>query len=237
MRCAGAGVLLLAVAAPAIGGGAPQFRKAVSTFRSSNTSVRIDEFRRLGSGSAPLVILLHGSAGPDSRNFPYAKLAAALANRDWIVQMPHYFDAAKRNLDGRGEPYGMWIKALRDEMDACRSRSDIDAARTVLIGFSLGASLALAAASDGLQVSAIVECAGSLPDAYFTSLRSLPPMLILHNRGDPVMPVANAEHLIRLCNSRHYQCETALGSEAVHGLPSPESESIDRIVQFISDRR
>jgi dienelactone hydrolase len=102
-----------------------------------------------------------------------------------------------------------------------------------LVGFSLGASLALAAVSDGLQISAIVGCAGGLPDAYLTSLRSLPPMLILHNWGDR----ANAEQLIRLCDMRHYLCEADIGSGAAHGLPAPESESINRIVQFISDRR
>ncbi len=108
------------------------------------------------------------------------------------------------------------------------------AGRTALVGFSLGASLALAAAADGLPISAVAECAGSLPDRYFASLRSLPPILILHNRGDTVMPFANAEQLLRLCDMRHYPCEAQLGSGAVHGLPSPESESIDRIVQFIS---
>jgi predicted esterase len=208
-----------------------------STFRTSGKTVRVDEFRPSGSAPAALVILLHGSAGPDSRNFPYAMLAAALVNRDWTVQMPHYFDAAKRNMGGRGEPSGIWITSVRDEIDAYWKRSGTDAGKTALIGFSLGASLAPAAVSDGLQVSAVVECASSLPDPYFTSLRGLPPLLILHNRSDPVMPVANAEQLIRLCDTRHYQCEAHLGSGAAHGLPPPESDSIDRIVQFISDRR
>jgi dienelactone hydrolase len=97
-----------------------------STFRTSGKTVRVDEFRPSGSAPAALVILLHGSAGPDSRNFPYAMLAAALVNRDWTVQMPHYFDAAKRNMGGRGEPSGIWITSVRDEIDAYWKRSGTD---------------------------------------------------------------------------------------------------------------
>lgn len=227
-------VLLFAVSARSHGGDSGRFRRVVSTFRSSSKTVHVDEFRPLGSGRAPLVIMLHGAAGPDSRNFPYRMLAAALANRNFAVHIPHYFDAAKPNRNGSDEPYSIWLRALRDEIDACRRRPDIDAAKTALIGFSLGASLALAAASDGLQVSSIVECAGSLPDAYFTSVRDLPPLLIFHNRGDTVMPVFNAAQLIRLCDTKHYLCEAHFGSGLEHGLPAPESESIDRIVQFIS---
>jgi dienelactone hydrolase len=233
-RGVGICVLFLAVLAPADCGDSERFRRVVSTFRSSGKTVRVDEFRPLGSGHAPLVLLLHGSAGPESGNFPYRTLAATLANRGWAVQIPHYFEVTKPNRNGSGEPYGIWIRALRDEIDGCRRRSDIDASKVVLIGFSLGASLVLAAVSDGLPVSAIVECAGSLPDVYFTRLRDLPPTLILHNRGDPVMPVSNAEQLIRLCDTRHYLCEAHFGSGAAHGLPAPESESVDRIVQFIS---
>jgi dienelactone hydrolase len=210
------------------------FRKAVWTFRSSGKTIHVDEFRPIGSGPAAMVILLHGAAGPESRNFPYEILAAALANGGLAVQIPHYFDAAQPNREGTGEPYSIWIKALRDEIDACRRTSPTSTGKTAVTGFSLGASLALAAAADGLRISAVVECAGSLPDMYFTSLRSLPPLLILHNRGDTVMPVANAEQLIRLCDMRHYLCESHLGSGAAHGLPAPESESIQRIVQFIS---
>ncbi len=211
----------------------PAYHRVVSTFQSSGKTIHVDEFRPL-SAHAPLVILLHGAGGPASRNFPYKALTTVLVNRDMAVQIPHYFDAAEPNRNGSGEPYNIWIRALRDDIDAYRKRSGTDAGKITLIGFSLGASLALAATSDGLQASAIVECAGSLPDQYFTSLRALPPMLILHNRGDPVMPISNAEQLIRLCDMRHYLCESHLGSGVAHGLPAPESESIDRVVQFLT---
>ncbi len=233
---AGIGVLLFAVSAPPDCRASGRLHREVWTFRSAGKAVHAGEFRPLGSTRAPVVILLHGAAGPESRNFPYRTLAAALASRGFTVQIPHYFDVAKPNRSGGGEPYRIWITALRDEIDACRRRPDIDDGKIVLIGFSLGASLALAAVSDGLHVSAIVECAGSVPDAYLTSLRVLPPTLILHNRGDTVMPVYNAEQLIRLCEMRHYVCEAHLGSGAAHGLPAPESESIDRILRFISAR-
>lgn len=220
-------LLLVAASSPAYSGASEQFR-------SSGKTVHVDRHRPMGSAHAPLVILLHGAAGPASHRFPYQKLAAALANRGMAVEIPHYLDAAKPDRDGSGEPYGVWISALRDEIETYRERSGMAAVKTALVGFSLGASLALAAAADGLPVSAVAECAGSLPDRYFAGLRGLPPILILHNRGDTVMPVANAEQLLRLCDMRHYPCEAKIGSGAAHGLPSPEAESIDRIVQFIS---
>ena len=218
-------LLLIAASAPAY---------TPEQFRSSGKTVHVDRYRPGGSAPAPLVILLHGGAGPTAHHFPYRKLAVALANRGMAVEIPHYLDAAKPDRAGSGEPYGIWISALRDEIDAYRQRSGIAAGKTALVGFSLGASLALAAAADGLPISAVAECAGSLPDRYVASLRSLPPILIVHNRGDTVMPFANAEQLLRLCDMRHYPCEARLGAGTVHGLPSPESESIDRIVRFKS---
>jgi carboxymethylenebutenolidase len=69
----------------------------------------------------------------------------------------------------------------------------VDATRVGLVGLSLGAYLALAAAAPGdLPVAAVVDLFGGLPEKFRKDVKKLPPTLIVHGDVDKVVPVAEA---------------------------------------------
>ncbi len=76
----------------------------------------------------------------------------------------------------------------------------------VMVGYSLGGSVALAAAAQEPRVAGIVVWSGSLPDSY-RDVRTLPPLLILHGGQDATIPAWNARQLAALCTERQLRCE------------------------------
>jgi carboxymethylenebutenolidase len=96
-----------------------------------------------------------------------------------------------------------------------------------LAGYSLGASVALAAGSQTLPVAAIAEWYGSLPDTFFRNLKGMPPLLILHGERDANVPVINARQLIRLCGMAHFTCESHIYPDQMHGFDEKATADAD----------
>lgn len=90
--------------------------------------------------------------------------------------------------------------------------------KVVLVGYSLGVSVALAAGSQGAAVDGIAEWDGSLPDEFFYHMRGMPPLLILHGERDSNVPVVNAQQLIKLCEMKHLKCENQIYPDQGHGF-------------------
>jgi len=82
----------------------------------------------------------------------------------------------------------------------------------------LGASIALAAGSQGLPVSAIAEWYGSLPDSFFNRFDGMPPLLILHGALDSNIPVVNGKQMIRLCEMKELICANHIYPDQGHGF-------------------
>ncbi|MCT0249184.1 alpha/beta hydrolase [Synechococcus sp. CS-205] len=68
--------------------------------------------------------------------------------------------------------------------------------RTVVLGFSQGAAMALDVASD-LPVAGVICCSG-YPHPGWNPRAPLPPILLTHGRADPMVPYAASEELQRL---------------------------------------
>jgi carboxymethylenebutenolidase len=105
------------------------------------------------------------------------------------------------------------------------------------MGFSLGASVALAAGSQNVPVGAIAEWYGSLPDAFFERRKGMPPLLILHGQRDPIIPIINAQQLERLCEMEHYACESHFYAGEGHGFAGPAlADANKRTLDFFARR-
>lgn len=103
-----------------------------------------------------------------------------------------------------------------------------------LLGYSLGASIALAAGSQDANVAAIVEWYGSLRDEFLPGLRRLPPLLILHGANDNIIPVMNAHQLEKLCAMRGFACSSHIYNDQGHGFSNSALVDADeRTLNFL----
>jgi dienelactone hydrolase len=203
---------------------------AQAKFFSGKKSVAYEVFGEESNG--PILIVLHGASGPD---IPlYRQQAQYFAAKGYTVLLPYYFDATVWSTPSN-ENYTLWAKAVEDLVQQCRQSSKWSNRKIGLIGFSLGASVALAAGSQRVPVDAIAEWYGSLPDAFFLKLKAMPPLLILHGMQDQTIPIINAQQLVRLCGIAHFTCESHFYPDQAHGFMGKALEDADqRTLDFLS---
>lgn len=203
---------------------------ALARFTSGDRQVSYEVFGEKSSG--PIIIMLHGVGGPQVQL--YRSLAENLATKNYTVLFLHYFDASDTYV-GSPQNYELWEKAVSDLVDECGKNAAWTGRKIALFGFSLGASVALAAGSQALPVDAVAEWYGSLPDEFFYKLKGMPPLLILHGQQDDNIPVANAQQLIQLCGMKSFTCESHIYPDQRHGfLPPAFDDAVKRTLDFFS---
>ena len=81
--------------------------------------------------------------------------------------MPHYFDATQSTSGPTKANYQAWVNVVQTLVTeyAATHRN------VMLLGYSMGASVALAAGSQGVPVNAVAEWYGSLPDEFFYQMK------------------------------------------------------------------
>jgi dienelactone hydrolase len=218
--------LLFAISLPGQGG--PGTSIKTERFLTRGHQVTYEEL----SADSPnaVLILLHGASGPSVEG--YRHQAAFFASHVYRTLLLHYYDAtSSRTISDKN--YAAWAAAVGDLIAHVREGHRDE--KVYLVGYSLGASVALAAGSQGAPVSAIADWFGSLPDAFFHKLKGMPPLLILHGQRDAIIPVANAEQLIRLCGLEHFACDSHIYADQGHGFVGEARSDADaRTLEFFA---
>lgn len=170
-------------------------RHTTEKFATDGHAITLDCFLPETGASVPAVIGLHGSGGIRGGFIEPARMLAASG---FAVFVPHYFErtetvwADERTI--RRE-FPAWMETVRDTIVYAESQSGVQGGHIALLGFSLGAYLALSVAALDERVKAVVEYFGGLPEEFSAGLRRMPPVLILHGQDDSVVPVAEAARL------------------------------------------
>jgi dienelactone hydrolase len=173
-----------------------------STFALGTTKYQVDRYpAKNGATKRPAILMLHGVDGMGGESgTEIGKFAEQIAADGFVVFVPHYFDAA----DGADslpieELFVRRVPRLRSypariaaAVDHVLKQPESDG-RLGLVGLSLGGGLAVGYAESVPpgKVKALVDFFGFIADpTHFANAGRLPPTLILHNRTDAIVRVA-----------------------------------------------
>jgi carboxymethylenebutenolidase len=197
------------------------------------------------AAATPGVILLTGSSG---WNTTYAEIASWLAEAGFTALALDYLaeTGCEPSPEEEARHWPAWEATVRNAV-AFLQEGHRQRRRVGLVGYSLGAYLAVSVASDLPDVKAVVDFFGgggrgskSLED----QVRNLPSLLILHGDRDSVVPVASGYQLrdAALAQGRHVKMHVYPGAE--HGFNAPWSpnfsqqespDSLARTILFLGD--
>lgn len=151
-----------------------------------------------------------------------AEPAGLLAGQGFAVYVLHYFDrTGTTEIDGLQtifRHFPAWMKTLWDSVSFVARQPQVDPEHIGLLGFSLGAYLALSGASIDGRVQAVVEFFGGLPKEMKLFMRRLCPVLILHGEEDKTVPVAEAYHLQQVLEKKAVPYEMQIYPGVGHGF-------------------
>lgn len=191
---------------------------ASAAFQSGGRSITVQEFLPAAPGRYPAVLALYGSGG--IREGWADQPSKLLAAQGYSVFVVHYFDrtgTAWADRDTTHQNFPVWMGTIGDGINFAAQHAAVDASRIGLLGFSLGAYLALSVASVEPRVRAVVEFFGGIPEELHGFTR-MPPVLILHGEQDRVVPVSEAIRLQQLLERSGSPYEIKLYPDAGHGF-------------------
>jgi carboxymethylenebutenolidase len=207
------------------------------TFVSGGKAITAEWFSpaSMPEAKSPAVLLLHGADGM-TRAETYRLGAQALAAAGFHVILIRYFERTgdtRANWSSLREDAPLWLETVRDALTYVRRHPDVDPDRMGVVGFSLGASLALAAAGEDARIKAVVDVFGPVPVGA-EGTRHTPPVLILHGARDRVVPVENAHRIAALLKARGVPHEIKVYPDQGHGFHGPaQIDAAGRILAFL----
>jgi carboxymethylenebutenolidase len=153
-----------------------------------------------GAGPYPAVILLHGAGYSILASEDFEAMCAKLADQGYYADYLEYYSRTNpgtpRLKPDIATQFPIWLEEIHDLIASMRKNPAVDSERIALMGFSMGAYLALTyAAQHPDDVSAVVDYYGGLPRAFDKDVSEMPPVLILHGDADTMVPISEARAL------------------------------------------
>lgn len=160
-----------------------------------------------------------------------------MAGQGYSVFLLHYFERTETvwaDYTTTRRHFPDWMTTIGDAISFVAQNPAVDASRIGLLGFSLGAFLALAVASVDPRVKAVVEFFGGMPEEL-QGFQRMPPVLILHGESDQVVPVSEATKLQALLQRAGTPYEIQLYPGAGHVFNALQfMDAGRRAVQFLN---
>jgi carboxymethylenebutenolidase len=204
-----------------------------AAFESGGRQIAIQQFHPNHSGKHPAIVALHGSSG--IREGWVEQPARLMAQRGYSVFVVHYFERTGTlwaDYATTRRHFPDWMRAIGDAIHFAAQQSAVDASRIGLLGFSLGAYLALSVATMEPRVRAVVEFFGGMPQELH-GFRRMAPVLILHGEQDRIVPVSEATRLQQLLEQTQTPYEMKLYPSAGHGFTGLQLfDAFQRTVAF-----
>lgn len=209
-----------------------------TALRAGGATVAADVFAPKTGGNGRSIVVLHGAGGTLFDGPEMRRVARALAASGYAVYVVHYFDrtgtifARDRTMQ---ENFHVWLETVIDSIAAVQAIRG-DASPVGIYGYSLGAFLALQAASDNPRVGAVVEQAGGVWNSETKRIGKMPPVLMLHGERDGRVPFDQyAKPLQQILRVRSTALQTRFFDEEGHVFtPAAMTRARAEAVEFFS---
>lgn len=169
------------------------------------------------------MVLLHGS-GPHGWGYDdYDRYCNDLAAAGYVTDFIEYYgdgeEVAVGDLSGMQKAFPGWLKKIHDGIDALQKNPAVQSNRVAVMGYSLGAYLAVStAALYPKQIAALVEYYGGMPPALDGALATMPPTLIIHGARDILVNVSQARDFDSLLTRAGRPHEMKIYPDANHAF-------------------
>ena len=215
----------------------PEVPKTTDTFLSGGRPIRIDAFIPNSANTVPAVVALHGSTGINDA-LASDRPARLLAAEGYAVFLLHYFDRTgtvdQPSPQEMREFFPDWMATISDAITYTSQLSRVEKDCTALVGFSLGAYLALALGATDPRVKAVIDFCGGLPEELLATSPKLPPTLIIHGEDDRSVPIAEAQKIRDLAERTSSICECKLYPGEGHYLSTMTMlDAAQRVPEFL----
>jgi carboxymethylenebutenolidase len=206
------------------------------TFTENGKQIHVETYAPAGSGRHPAVLLLHGSDGIEAHAASYHRSAEQLASQGYVALLVHYFDATGTrwaDRDAIARDFLEWMNTVATAVTFAEAKSNVEPHSIGLVGFSLGASVALSLASQDDRIQAVAEFYGTMPELAAAFARRMPPVLILHGAADRIVPVREAHNLEELLKTKGAPYDMKIYPGQGHGFSGEAAgDAASRTIAF-----
>jgi dipeptidyl aminopeptidase/acylaminoacyl peptidase len=213
-----------------------EIRKHQESFVSGGRKIRVETYLPAMRGRLPAVLVLHSAAGTLAGKGELVQFSKQLAGQGAVVFFVRYFDrtrtlvAGDRQID---ELSPVWRDTINDAIDFAAAHPRVDPERIGIFGYSLGAYLAVAAASQDSRVDAVAEVAGGIFEGFAPAMNRMPPLLILHGSNDQRVKISRAKELAAVAKRLDASVQMKIYPGEGHRLsPAAMEDAAARSVAF-----
>lgn len=199
---------------------ATDINRSTGSFNDGKSVIHIDQYLPSNKDRVPAVILLYGGSRDKDDGGFYENTAVKFAKRGYAVFLVHYFGRTDdlSRLGYRftsGEQVQVWKQTISKSIQYVRLRPEVNSEKVGMMGYSLGATLAVCA-SAGYDLQALVEFSGqAIPDCI-SKPELLPPTLILHGFNDRQNSVEEAMTLKKVFSENYADYDIKIYAEGDH---------------------
>jgi carboxymethylenebutenolidase len=146
--------------------------------------------------------------------------------------MIEYYAAGEEVVPGEQakvrQSFPGWVRKLHDGLDALGKNPAVDPKRIGVMGYSLGAMLALSlGAHYSDQVAAVVDYYGPVPPSIKEKAATMPPTLIIHGGKDRLVLAQQSQELDQILTAAGRPHQLKLYPEAEHAFNFEDSSAYD----------
>ena len=205
---------------------APPLRIERTRFPSGKDRVAADVFTPPGTGPYPVVALLHGAHPRRSEKY-YMELGEDLARRGFLTMFVRVYERGRKGRGSRAD----WRRSVSDALTFAASLPTADPTRMGVLGFSLGAFLALEQAPVDPRIQAAVAFYGGIGRGPTDlPLDTMPPVLLLHGTADRIVPARRSVEAAEQLRQAGRDADLIVYPSARHGFCLNSRGGVDRDV-------